>query len=182
MKPVRILTVAGAAGAAALAALALASSGSPPAARGADEPAFDPLFAPGASCTPARAGRPPLLDRLVLAQAETAPFKPGQAAPPSKGGKTADSAAPPLYTNLGKLHVPVSTASQRAQAYFDQGMRLTFSFNHAEAARAFRAAQQHDPGCAMCYWGEALVLGPNINAPMFPEAAAPAAAAAAKAV
>ena len=47
-------------------------------------------------------------------------------------------------------------------------MRLTFGFNHAEAARAFRAAQQLDPGCAMCYWGEALVLGPNINAPMFP--------------
>jgi tetratricopeptide (TPR) repeat protein len=88
----------------------------------------------------------------------------------------------PLYDNLGSLHIPITTANPRAQAYFDQGMRLAFSFNHAEAARAFRAAQQLDPRCAMCYWGEALVLGPNINAPMFPQAVAPAAAATANAV
>lgn len=186
MRPARILTIMGASGAAALAALAalsLATAGPAPHERGTDKPAFDPLFTPGAVCTPARAGRPPLLERLVLAQAETAPFKPGQAVPPAGAqGKAASEAGPPLYANLGSLHVPVTTGSQRAQAYFDQGMRLTFAFNHAEAARAFRAAQQHDPGCAMCYWGEALVLGPNINAPMFPEAAGPAAAAAAKAV
>jgi tetratricopeptide (TPR) repeat protein len=160
----------------ALAAFALAAPGTPPERR-ADAQSFDPLFAPGASCSAARPGRPPLLERLVLAQAETTPFKPGQQLPGA-----ADSATPPLYTNLGQLHVPVSTASPRAQAYFDQGLRLAFSFNHAEAARAFRAARQIDPGCAMCWWGEALVLGPNINAPMFPEATAQAAAAAAKAV
>lgn len=187
MKPDRILTAIGAAGAAALAALAahsLATAGPAADAAGRGGQAFDPLFAPGAICTPARAGRPPLLERLVLAQAETAPFKPGQTVPPqgAQQDKTASEAAPPLYANLGSLHVPVTTGSRRAQAYFDQGMRLTFAFNHAEAARAFRAAQQHDPGCAMCHWGEALVLGPNINAPMFPEAVAPAAAAAAKAV
>ena len=143
---------------------------------------FDPLFAANAACSPARAGPPPLLGKLVLAQTqvqpETRPFTPGRqpgAAPPA-------SAAPPLYDNLGSLHVPVTTKKPKAQAYFDQGMRLTFAFNHAEAARAFRAAQQADPGCAMCYWGEALVLGPNINAPMFPEAVAPAVAAAAQAV
>ncbi|HEX9172415.1 MAG TPA: hypothetical protein VF861_07125 [Telluria sp.] len=139
--------------------------------------AFDPLLAGGAVCAPAQGGRPPLLERLVLAQAETAPFKPGQQlAKPAGAGK------PLLYGDLGTLHVPISTASRQAQAYFDQGMRLTYGFNHAEAARAFRAAQQLDPQCAMCYWGEALVLGPNINAPMFPQAAAPAAAAAARAL
>ena len=53
-----------------------------------------------------------------------------------------------------------------AQRYFDQGLRLTYAFNHAEALRAFREAQRLDPDCAMCYWGEAFVLGPNINAPM----------------
>lgn len=140
-------------------------------------PTFDPLFSAGSLCAPAQAGRPPLLDRLVLAQAETRPFQPGQQppakAPPAKAGP------PPLYDNLGTLHVPVTTKNAKAQAYFDQGMRLTFAFNHAEAARAFRAAQALDPGCAMCYWGEALVLGPNINAPMFPEAVAPAVQAAA---
>ena len=53
-----------------------------------------------------------------------------------------------------------------AQRYFDQGLRLTYAFNHAEALRAFKEAQRRDPDCAMCYWGEAFVLGPNINAPM----------------
>ena len=61
-------------------------------------------------------------------------------------------------------------------------MRLAFAFNHAEAQRAFQAAQRLDPGCATCFWGEALVLGPNINVPMMPEANAPALAALAKAV
>ena len=135
-------------------------------------PAFDPLFATGTICAPAQPGRPLLLDKLVLAQAETRPFQPGQqtpaTAPPAKAGP------PPLYDDLGTLHVPVSTKHPKAQAYFDQGMRLLFAFNHAEAAAAFRAAQGLDPACAMCHWGEALVLGPNINAPMFPEAVAPA--------
>jgi len=156
-------------GAAAVAALPALSS-SPP------TPAFDPLFA-GGLCAPGPAGRPPLLDQLVLAQAETTPFKPQQQRP-----APASDAAPPLYTNLGTLHVQVSTRVPQAQAYFDQGLRLTFAFNHAEAARAFRAARQLDPNCAMCHWGEALVLGPNINAPMFPEAAAPAHAAATRAL
>jgi tetratricopeptide (TPR) repeat protein len=55
-----------------------------------------------------------------------------------------------------------------AQRYFDQGLILSYGFNHAEAARSFRKAQTLDPTCAMCFWGEALVLGPNINAPMGP--------------
>ncbi len=156
--------------------LAAAVSGPTLAQRKPAVAAFDPLFDRGAVCGPARGGPPLLLARLVQAQTETAPFKPGQQ-PTAKP----DAATPPLYANLGALHVPVSTASARAQAYFDQGMRLTFAFNHAEAARAFRAAQRLDPRCAMCYWGEALALGPNINAPMFPDAAAPAAAAAATA-
>jgi len=136
---------------------------------------FDPLF-DQALCTPDKAGRPPLLLAMLAAQSETAPFRPAQQA-----RQPAPASDPPLYTNLGSLHLQVNTASPKAQAYFDQGLRLLFAFNHAEAARAFRAAQRHDPGCAMCYWGEALVLGPNINAPMFPDAVAPAAAAAAKA-
>ena len=146
---------------------------------------FDPLLEPspaiGRACTPRQGGRPPLLENLVLAQAETAPFKPSRQGADSAADPAAAGAMPPLYKDLGKLHVPVTTRSGRAQAYFNQGMRLTFGFNHAEAARAFRAAQRLDPACAMCHWGEALVLGPNINAPMFPQAAAPAAAAAARA-
>ena len=72
----------------------------------------------------------------------------------------------PLYTDLGTLHVPITTSVPRAQQYFDQGMRLTYGFNHPEAIRSFEAALAADPRCAMCWWGIAFALGPNINAPM----------------
>jgi tetratricopeptide (TPR) repeat protein len=82
------------------------------------------------------------------------------------GQGPADSGATvPLYTDLGN-HAYAITAARGAQAYFDQGLRLTYAFNHAEAIRAFREAARHDPGCAMCYWGVAYAYGPNINAAM----------------
>ena len=71
-----------------------------------------------------------------------------------------------LQGNLGRHHFRISTPNSMAQRYFDQGMILMYGFNHAEAARSFQYAQKLDPTCAMCFWGEALVLGPNINAPM----------------
>jgi tetratricopeptide (TPR) repeat protein len=176
MKPHRILVALAGAGLVSLLGFTRSQAG-------ADEqrPAFDPLFAGGASCTAARPGRPVLLASLLQAQqqfpTETRPFQPGQQLPAAK-----DESPPPLYRNLGKLHVPITTTKPQAQAYFDQGLRLSFAFNHAEAVRAFRAAARIDPDCAMCYWGEALALGPNINAPMFPEAVAPAHAAAKRAL
>jgi tetratricopeptide (TPR) repeat protein len=88
---------------------------------------------------------------------------------------------PPLWPGLGPITYKITTANERAQAYFDQGLRLAYAFNHAEAQRAFRMAQKLDPDCAMCFWGEALVLGPNINLPMQEDAVAPAYAAAQKA-
>lgn len=72
---------------------------------------------------------------------------------------------PPLYENLGSFSRDVTTDSERAQAYFDQGMRLAYSFARSEAARSFRKARQIDPDCAMCYWGEAWALGPYQNNP-----------------
>ena len=88
---------------------------------------------------------------------------------------------PPHWDGLGSITYPITTSNPEAQAYFDQGLRLTFAFNHAEARRAFRKAQKLDPDCAMCFWGEALVLGPNINLSMQPDAMAPAFASAQKA-
>jgi tetratricopeptide (TPR) repeat protein len=88
---------------------------------------------------------------------------------------------PPLWDGLGAVTYKVTTASAPAQAYFDQGLRLTYAFNHGEAQRAFRKAQKLDPDCAMCFWGEALVLGPNINLSMQDDAVAPAFAAIEKA-
>jgi tetratricopeptide (TPR) repeat protein len=72
----------------------------------------------------------------------------------------------PLFENLGDYSFPISTDKARAQAFFDQGMRLTFAFNHAEAHRSFMEAARLDPGNAMAYWGQAYALGPNINDPL----------------
>lgn len=81
-----------------------------------------------------------------------------------------EDSAPPLYDGLGNVSYPITTANDRARQYFNQGLRLTYAFNHYEAWRAFRHAQRLDPACAMCHWGEAYALGPNINAPMEPDA------------
>src|SRR5438105_3893581 len=154
----------------ALGACGLASSGTLVGAGG-----FDSLLGePGRACGVAAGGQPAVMKALIVAKTETAPFQPA----PMK----AASGDVPLYDNLGALAFKISTRSAQAQAYFNQGLRLSFGFNHAEAQRAFQAAQRLDPHCAMCYWGEALVLGPNINVPMMPEANAPAWAALAKAV
>jgi tetratricopeptide (TPR) repeat protein len=81
-----------------------------------------------------------------------------------------DRAEVPIYGNLGRHAYAISTQEPRAQQYFDQGLRLFYGFNHAEAARAFLEAERIDSSCAMCAWGAALALGPNINAGMEPEA------------
>jgi tetratricopeptide (TPR) repeat protein len=75
---------------------------------------------------------------------------------------------PPLYEGLGSLHRTVTTSSPQAQQYFDQGLALTYAFNHEEAIRAFREAARLDSTMAMAYWGEAFAMGPNINLPMDP--------------
>ena len=75
----------------------------------------------------------------------------------------------PRLQNLGNHTFPVTTSSARAQLFINQGLMLTYGFNHAEASRSFREAARLDPQCAMAYWGMALVLGPNINMAMAPE-------------
>ncbi|HEY0682460.1 MAG TPA: tetratricopeptide repeat protein [Steroidobacter sp.] len=88
--------------------------------------------------------------------------------------ETFDSRSPsgaiaPRLQNVGKHTFPVTTKSEQAQRFISQGLNLTYGFNHAEAGRAFAEAARLDPNAAMAYWGQALVLGPNINAPMAPE-------------
>jgi tetratricopeptide (TPR) repeat protein len=73
-----------------------------------------------------------------------------------------------LLEGLGAHHHPITTAMPEAQRFFDQGLILAFAFNHSEAFHSFKEAARLDPNCAMCYWGQALVLGPNINTPMDP--------------
>ena len=75
----------------------------------------------------------------------------------------ATRAGAPLFDGMGEHHHQITTTDADAQRYFNQGMIIDFAFNHAESVRSFKAAQKLDPECAMCYWGEALALGPNIN-------------------
>jgi tetratricopeptide (TPR) repeat protein len=87
-----------------------------------------------------------------------------EAEKPSATGELA-----PRLQNLGTHTFAVTTRSKKAQAFVNQGVNLAYGFNHVEAGRAFREAARLDPNCAMAYWGQALVLGPNINLPMAPE-------------
>ena len=131
----------------------------------------------GALCTGTMASAP--MQPMLLAQMKT------EVSPAAKAAASAAPAAgvadQPMIPGLGTRSFKITTTSKQAQEYFDQGLRLAWNFNHAEAQRAFKKAQTLDPSCAMCYWGEAYVLGPNINVPMDPKASEPAAAAAAKA-
>jgi tetratricopeptide (TPR) repeat protein len=81
-------------------------------------------------------------------------------------GLVAQQGAPPLYTNLGTHHKAVGARVPLAQQYFDQGLRLVYGFNHAEAIRSFTRATELDPACAMCWWGIAYAYGPHVNAGM----------------
>lgn len=74
----------------------------------------------------------------------------------------------------GPLAWPGASRNMRAQAYFDSGLNLAWRSQHEEAARAFRTAASHDPGCVLCHWGEAWALGPKINAAMDADANAAA--------
>lgn len=92
---------------------------------------------------------------------------------PAIYGGQADKPGAPVFGNLGDHHMKV-TATPEAQKFFDQGVRLLFGFNHAEAIRSFREGARQDPDCAMCWWGVAFALGSNINLPMQDDAVGPA--------
>jgi tetratricopeptide (TPR) repeat protein len=78
----------------------------------------------------------------------------------------------PRLSGLGDAGFDVTTTSKESQYFFNQGLRLTYAFNHSEALRSFKEAARLDPNNAMAWWGQALVLGPNINLPMMPYVAA----------
>ena len=87
----------------------------------------------------------------------------GVSAPLNPDAKLIARAGAPLFDGMGNHHHSITSSNPGAQRYFDQGLIIDFAFNHAESVRSFRAAQRLDPNCAMCYWGEALASGPNIN-------------------
>src|SRR4030095_7213129 len=68
-----------------------------------------------------------------------------------------------LLDGVGTYGRKISTESQPAQKFFDQGLRLTFGYYFPEAIASFQEAQRHDPEHPMIYWGMALAMGPNPN-------------------
>ena len=110
-----------------------------------------------------------LLAPLAPAAAQHAGHEPSAAA--------VDSGMPLYRTALGPFTRGAGTRSRDAQAYFDQGFQLMYSFAPDEAVRSFREAQRRDSSCAMCFWGEAWARGAYLNGPM-DSAGAPAAYAA----
>jgi tetratricopeptide (TPR) repeat protein len=74
-----------------------------------------------------------------------------------------------IREGLGSHHQAITTDSDSAQIYFDQGLRLSYAFNHPAAIASYEKAVSFDPECAMCYWGIAWASGPNINAALTPE-------------
>jgi tetratricopeptide (TPR) repeat protein len=103
-------------------------------------------------------------------------FKPGVllASLGAKPAAAAEAATLPRLDGLGPRRLEVTTASAAAQADVDQGYAWLMGFNHFLAAAYFRQAQEADPTCAMCYWGEAYALGPNINDVMHDTSVRPA--------
>jgi len=98
----------------------------------------------------------------------------------SHGSEEAPKA--PLFENLGALHRPITTRSEMAQKYFDQGLAWMYGYNLEEAQRAFEEAARLDPECASCWWGVGLALGPHFNLPALPDRTVAANAAAQKAL
>src|SRR5689334_10503849 len=74
-----------------------------------------------------------------------------------------------IYSGLGSWHHATSTKNPEAQKFFDQGLRMTYGFNHEEAVRSFKRAAELDPQMAMAWWGVAYALGPNINLDVDPD-------------
>ncbi|WP_298835695.1 hypothetical protein [uncultured Piscinibacter sp.] len=73
-------------------------------------------------------------------------------------------ATAPQLEGFGRIDAPVTTRSDAARRLYHAGVLQAYAFNEKEAVRQFKAALAIDPTCAMCAWGVAWQLGPNINA------------------
>src|SRR5512144_2949479 len=73
-------------------------------------------------------------------------------------------ATAPELPGFGVVQMTVTTSVPAARQWFLQGVEQAYAFNEREAVRAFKAALAQDPRCALCAWGVAWQLGPNINA------------------
>jgi tetratricopeptide (TPR) repeat protein len=73
------------------------------------------------------------------------------------------AARAPQLSGFGSSAIDITTRVPAARELFNQGVLQAYAFNEREAVRFFKAALARDPRCAMCAWGVAWQLGPNIN-------------------
>jgi tetratricopeptide (TPR) repeat protein len=109
------------------------------------------------------------LRKFAIVTAATAALFSSQLLACPKCEAISDSAPAVLFEDVTALSHPITTTSAEAQKYFNQGLTLTYAFNHDEAIRSFKEAAKLDPNCAMAWWGVALALGPNYNFDVTPE-------------
>src|SRR6266566_3029628 len=114
-------------------------------------------------CACGKSGRQNEVVSASAAPASTPQEAPVASMAPSTAAQWAQGAQ--LFEQLGSFHRRTTTSSEQAQAYFDQGMRLLWAFNHDESTRSFAKAAELDRSCALCWWGLALTVGPNYNVP-----------------
>lgn len=100
---------------------------------------------------------------------------------PKGGHNVFEGQIAPMLKGMGEHDFEISSKSRMAKIFFNQAIALTYGFNHLEAARSYKQVALLDENSAMAYWGQALVLGPNINGAMEPDSVKPAADAIAKA-
>ena len=67
--------------------------------------------------------------------------------------------------DLGNCSFRISTRSDETQRWFDRGLVWCYAFAHEEAVRCFYRAAEHDPDCAMPWWGIGYASGPYYNKP-----------------
>lgn len=71
----------------------------------------------------------------------------------------------PALKGWGNYQWKITTSSDSAQFYFNQGISMYYGFHSIEAIASFIKATHFDPKCAMAWYGKSLALGPTINYP-----------------
>jgi hypothetical protein len=117
----------------------------------------------GLAAWPATASRyATLLHPMALPDSECG-FLGGQEATGAAPAAAAAQTPPVLIDGLGYAGLEPDSTNAEARRWFAQGVRLVWAFDEVEAIRAFQQAQQADPNCALCFFGEAWARGPTIN-------------------
>ena len=89
--------------------------------------------------------------------------------PKDDTGAGAGHAIAPRLQNSAYIRFPSAQGGARAVVH-EPGLESDLRLQSCRGRARFAEAARLDPSLAIAYWGQALVLGPNINAPMDAEA------------